>query len=103
MHVSSVEPKILAATPQAAVSEGLTAPADEEKGEKRGRQIDNENEEVGAAKNKKGGGRKKKKDMLIKKKGSSAAGRWPGRALVGHYISQDPGIHINQLAAVLQL
>lgn len=69
MHVSSVEPKILAATPQAAVSEGLTAPADEEKGKKGGRQIDNENEEVGAMKKKKErGGRKKKKDMLIKRR-----------------------------------
>lgn len=107
MHVSSVEPKILAATPQAAVSEGLTAPADEEKGRKGGRQIDNENEEVGAMKKKKKkkgeGGRKKKKDMLIKRRAPVQAGRWPGRALVGHYISQDPGIHINQLAAVLQL
>lgn len=53
LHVSSVEPKILAATPQAEVSEGLTAPADEEKGRKGGRQIDNENEEVGAMKKKK--------------------------------------------------
>lgn len=53
MHVSSVEPKILAATPQAAVSEGLTAPADEGRGRKGGRQIDNENEEVGAMKKKK--------------------------------------------------
>lgn len=53
MHVSSVEPKILAATLQAAVSEGLTAPADEEKGRKGGRQIHNENEEVGAMKKKK--------------------------------------------------
>lgn len=53
LHVSSVEPKILAATPQAAVSEGLTAPADEEKERKGGRQIDNENEEVGAMKKKK--------------------------------------------------
>lgn len=77
MHVSSVEPKILAATPQAAVSEGLTAPADEEKGRKGGRQIDNENEEVGAMKKKKeerGGREKKEKGHANKKKGSSASG-----------------------------
>lgn len=64
---------------------------------------DNENEE-GV-----GGGvvaekvRKKRKDLLIKKRSPSTAGRWPGWSLVGRYISQDAGIHINQLAAVLQL
>lgn len=47
--------------------------------------------------------RKKRKDLLIKKRSLSTAGRWPGWSLVGRYISQDAGIHINQLAAVLQL
>lgn len=47
--------------------------------------------------------RKKRKDLLIKKRSPSTAGRWPGWSLVGRYISQDAGIHINQLAAVLQL
>lgn len=47
--------------------------------------------------------------MKIKKKGTkggsrpSAAGRWPGWSPVRLYVSQHGGIHINQLAAVLQL
>lgn len=38
-----------------------------------------------------------------KKSHPIAAGRWPGWSPVRRYISQDVGIHINQLAAVLQL
>lgn len=76
---------------------GLNSTSGEQKvGEK-----DNENEE-GV-----GGGswesEKKKKGLANKKRSPSTAGRWPGWSLVGRYISQDAGIHINQLAAVLQL